>query len=36
MLRSLSREERKDILRERPAEEFAALLNQIYSAAQVV
>jgi tRNA-dihydrouridine synthase B len=35
MLRNLSREERKDILRQRPAEEFAALLNQIYSTVQV-
>ena len=32
LLKTLSREERKDILRERPSNEFLALLNQIYSA----
>ncbi len=32
LLKTLSREERKDILRERPTEEFTALLNQIYAA----
>ncbi len=32
LLKTLSREERKGILRQQPAEEFAALLNQIYAA----
>ncbi len=32
LLKSLSREERKDILRQRPTQEFTALLNQIYAA----
>jgi nifR3 family TIM-barrel protein len=31
LLRSLSREERKDILRQRPTQEFVELLEQIYS-----
>jgi tRNA-dihydrouridine synthase B len=31
LLKTLTREERKDILRERPSNEFLALLNQIYS-----
>ncbi len=35
MLKTLSREERKDILRSRPAEEFQALLNQMYSTVRV-
>jgi nifR3 family TIM-barrel protein len=30
LLKTLSREERKDILRQRPSEEFLALLNKIY------
>ena len=32
LLKTLSREERKDILRHRPSHEFVALLNQIYAA----
>lgn len=35
MMQSLSRETRKQILRERPAEEFVTFINQIYAAAQV-
>ncbi|HEY5982977.1 MAG TPA: tRNA-dihydrouridine synthase family protein [Anaerolineales bacterium] len=35
MLRRLSREERKDILRRRPSGEFVELLNEIYAAAAV-
>jgi tRNA-dihydrouridine synthase len=31
MLRRLSREDRKDILRARPSDEFVALLNQMYA-----
>ena len=31
LLRRLSREDRKDLLRRRPSEEFLALLNQIYA-----
>lgn len=33
MLRRLSREDRKDLLRRRPSEEFLALVNQIYATA---
>jgi len=32
LLRRLSREDRKDLLRRRPSEEFLALLNEIYAA----
>ncbi len=32
LLKSLSREERKEILRQRPAQEFSALIDQIYAA----
>lgn len=35
MMQSLSRETRKQILRERPAEEFVTFINQIYAASQV-
>jgi tRNA-dihydrouridine synthase len=33
LLRRLSREDRKDLLRRRPSEEFLALVNQIYATA---
>ncbi len=33
LLKSLTREERKDILKERPAQEFVTLLNQVYASA---
>jgi nifR3 family TIM-barrel protein len=36
LLKTLSREERKDILRQRPSDEFLALLNQIYTPAPSV
>ena len=32
MLQRLTREERKDLLRQRPSQEFVALLNEIYAA----